>query len=143
MSVCSVCVCVVWEQEQTGYKMCHILVVGPYEEVIGADGIVEEYFAFDATSVKHNNYVIANRVTMYYRGDELMGSSHGKGRRANKRRGLPPITPNACVKDTVGSQVFDLVWAEVSMCVIVKYQVYINLSNLKDHYVLFFPPQMV
>lgn len=44
----------------------------------------------------------------------MMGSSHGKGRRANKRRGLPPVTPNACVKDTVGSQVFDLVWAEVS-----------------------------
>lgn len=45
----------------------------------------------------------------------MMGSSHGKGRRANKRRGLPPVTPNACVKDTVGSQVFDLVWAEVSV----------------------------
>lgn len=26
-------------------------VVGPYEEVITADGIVEEYFAFDATLV--------------------------------------------------------------------------------------------
>ena len=49
------------------------------------------------------------------RGEELIGPSHGKGRRANKRRGLPPITPNACVKDTVGSQVFDLVWVEVSI----------------------------
>ena len=45
--VCAcVCVCVC-------YKLCHvlILIVGPYEEVIAADGIVEEYFAFDATSV--------------------------------------------------------------------------------------------
>lgn len=25
--------------------------VGPYEELIASDGIVEEYFAFDATSV--------------------------------------------------------------------------------------------
>ena len=54
------------------------------------------------------------QLHIYCRGDELTGSSHGKGRRANKRRGLPPITPNACVKDTVGSQVFDLIWAEVS-----------------------------
>ena len=42
-----------------------------------------------------------------------MNSSRGRGHRANKRRGLPPITPNACVRDTVGSQVFDLIWAEV------------------------------
>jgi len=56
----------------------------------------------------------------------LIGSSHGKGRRANKRRGLPPITPNACVKDTVGSQVFDLVWAEVN----------IVISRVHNNYVL-------
>ena len=93
--------------------MCVTILVGPYEELIAADGIVEEYFAFDATSVGHNNLVISN-ATIFCRGDELTGSSHGKGRRANKRRGLPPITPNACVKDTVGSQVFDLIWAEVS-----------------------------
>jgi len=42
-----------------------------------------------------------------------MNSNRGRGHRANKRRGLPPITPNACVRDTVGSQVFDLIWAEV------------------------------
>lgn len=37
------------------YKLvlCHVLIVGPYEEVIAADGTVEEYFAFDATSVGH------------------------------------------------------------------------------------------
>ena len=28
-----------------------LVVVGPYEELIASDGIVEEYFAFDATSV--------------------------------------------------------------------------------------------
>ena len=27
------------------------VLVGPYEELIASDGIVEEYFAFDATSV--------------------------------------------------------------------------------------------
>lgn len=37
------------------YKLvlCRVLIVGPYEEVIAADGTVEEYFAFDATSVGH------------------------------------------------------------------------------------------
>ncbi|XP_065889827.1 protein FAM149A-like isoform X2 [Dysidea avara] len=85
--VCHVTVCVC---------VCHSsLAVGPYEELIASHGIVEEYFAFDAT------------------GDQLINSTRGRGHRTNKRQGLPPITPNACVRDTVGSQVFDLIWAEV------------------------------
>ena len=39
------------------------ILVGPYEELIAADGIVEEYFAFDATSVDHNNLAITNATT--------------------------------------------------------------------------------
>jgi len=94
--------------------MCVLsLVAGPYEELIASHGVVEEYFAFDAT------LVIVALVCQYYahtyRGDQLMNSSRGRGHRANKRQGLPPITPNACVRDTVGSQVFDLIWAEVDV----------------------------
>ena len=59
-----------------------------------------------------------------YRGDQLINSTRGRGHRTNKRQGLPPITPNACVRDTVGSQVFDLIWAEVGTFVGGIYSLY-------------------
>ena len=40
--------------------------------------------------------------------------SYSKSRRRNHRHlGVPPVTPIACVRDTVCSQVFDQIWAEV------------------------------
>ena len=44
--------------------------------------------------------------------------SHENSRRSRLKRyrgyrGLPPLTPNACVKDTVRSLVFDHIWSEV------------------------------
>ena len=39
-----------------------------------------------------------------------------EGRRRSRLRGshgLPPVTPNACVRDAVCSEVFDQIWNEV------------------------------
>lgn len=33
----------------------------------------------------------------------------------NFRLGFPPVTPNACAKDTLFSQLFDIIWTEVSV----------------------------
>lgn len=38
--------------------------------------------------------------------------SHRRSR-LKRSTGLPPITPNACVKDTVRSLLFDHIWNEV------------------------------
>ena len=36
--------------------------------------------------------------------------------RRQQRRGYPPVTPNACAKDAVVSQLFDQAWGEVCTC---------------------------
>lgn len=37
--------------------------------------------------------------------------------RRQQRRGYPPVTPNACAKDAVVSQLFDQAWGEVCACI--------------------------
>lgn len=46
---------------------------------------------------------------------EEEGTEHGKDfkYRRQQRRGYPPVTPNACAKDAVVSQLFDQAWGEV------------------------------
>ncbi|NXQ98957.1 F149A protein, partial [Sagittarius serpentarius] len=67
------------------------------EEIYDVDGKIEEYFAFD--------------------NKELDGESweQKKMHRAEKRskRGIPPVSPNACIKDAVTSEVFDRIWSNV------------------------------
>lgn len=29
------------------------------------------------------------------------------------KRGIPPVSPNACIKDAVASEVFDCIWSNV------------------------------
>ena len=36
-----------------------------------------------------------------------------RGSKLKRSTGLPPVTPNACVKDTVKSLLFDQIWSEV------------------------------
>ena len=40
-------------------------------------------------------------------------SESHRGSRLKRSTGFPPVTPNACVKDTVRSLLFDQIWSEV------------------------------
>ncbi|KAM6149342.1 protein FAM149A [Erethizon dorsatum] len=67
------------------------------EEVYGVDGKIEEYFAFDGKED----------------GDEHHEQKPAHSGRKWRKRGLPPISPHDCIKDSVAAEVFDLVWTDV------------------------------
>ena len=46
--------------------------------------------------------------------DEDMNSAKSKSKlRKHWRLGYPPVTPNACARDAMTSQIFDQIWGEV------------------------------
>ncbi|XP_009871815.1 PREDICTED: protein FAM149A [Apaloderma vittatum] len=67
------------------------------EEIYDMDGKIEEYLAFDNKDLDDENW---EQKKMYL---------------AEKRskRGIPPVSPNACIKDAVASEVFDCIWSDV------------------------------
>ncbi|NXS60512.1 F149A protein, partial [Brachypteracias leptosomus] len=67
------------------------------EEIYDVDGKIEEYLAFDNKELDDENWEQKNM------------------RLAEKRskRGIPPVSPNACIKDAVASEVFDSIWSKV------------------------------
>ncbi|XP_071830185.1 protein FAM149B1-like isoform X2 [Apostichopus japonicus] len=65
------------------------------EEVIEADGIVEEYLAYDRS----------------WSSEE--GHEQKQYHAPRRRRGFPPITPNACRQNSVCSNAFDVLWEEI------------------------------
>ncbi|XP_077868164.1 protein FAM149B1-like [Saccoglossus kowalevskii] len=65
------------------------------EEIFESDGCIEEYLAFDK---------IAD--------DEVIEQKKYHNPRP-RRLGFPPITPNACLQDTINNQVFDAAWSEI------------------------------
>ncbi|NXA98312.1 F149A protein, partial [Melanocharis versteri] len=67
------------------------------EEIYDEDGKIEEYLAFDNKELE----------------DEIW--EQRKMRLSEKRckRGIPPVSPNACIKDAVASEVFDHIWSNV------------------------------
>ncbi|NXG08877.1 F149A protein, partial [Sakesphorus luctuosus] len=67
------------------------------EEIYDMDGKIEEYLAFDSKELD----------------DE--GWEKKKVRLSEKRSkcGIPPVSPNACIKDAVASEVFDHIWSSV------------------------------
>lgn len=67
------------------------------EEVLAEDGEVEEYFGYDRSALE----------------EEGIESRGGDRYRRQQRRGYPPVTPNACAKDAMVSQLFDQAWGEV------------------------------
>ncbi|KAJ7391677.1 hypothetical protein OS493_017374 [Desmophyllum pertusum] len=67
------------------------------EEVLAEDGEVEEYFGYDQPAIE----------------EEVTEPSTGNRYRRQQRRGYPPVTPNACAKDAVVSQLFDQAWGDV------------------------------
>ncbi|XP_042324394.1 protein FAM149A isoform X2 [Sceloporus undulatus] len=67
------------------------------EEIYDAEGKIEEYLAFDNKelgdeSLEQRNYQLAQRRI---------------------KHGIPPVSPNACIKDAVVAEVFDHVWNNV------------------------------
>lgn len=51
---------------------------------------------------------------LFCREEEGIESRGGDRYRRQQRRGYPPVTPNACAKDALVSQLFDQAWGEVS-----------------------------
>ncbi|XP_010141613.1 PREDICTED: protein FAM149A, partial [Buceros rhinoceros silvestris] len=67
------------------------------EEIYEIDGKIEEYLAFDSREIDDDSW------------------EQKKKHLAEKRskRGIPPVSPNACIKDAVASEVFDCIWSSV------------------------------
>ncbi|KAM4674753.1 protein FAM149A [Amazona ochrocephala] len=67
------------------------------EEIYDVDGKIEEYLAFDNKELDDESW------------------EQKKMRLAEKRskRGIPPVSPNACIKDAVASEVFDCIWSNI------------------------------
>ncbi|NXX51354.1 F149A protein, partial [Tricholaema leucomelas] len=68
------------------------------EEIYDMDGKIEEYLAFDNKELDDEDW------------------EEKKIRLAEKRskRGIPPVSPDACIKDAVVSEVFDGIWSNVT-----------------------------
>uniref|UniRef100_UPI00398E50DE protein FAM149A-like n=1 Tax=Pristiophorus japonicus TaxID=55135 RepID=UPI00398E50DE len=69
------------------------------EEIYDVDGNIEEYFAYDSKEC------ISDDESSEQKKAQLAG-------RRNKR-GIPPISPNACIKDAVSAEIFDDIWRYV------------------------------
>ncbi|XP_038061106.1 protein FAM149B1-like isoform X2 [Patiria miniata] len=65
------------------------------EEILESDGVIEEYFAYDRLKPWEED------------------SHEQKRYHAPRRKGFPPLTPNACVQNSIYSQCFDVMWTEV------------------------------
>ncbi|NXC35173.1 F149A protein, partial [Campylorhamphus procurvoides] len=67
------------------------------EEIYDMDGKIEEYLAFDSKELDDESW------------------EQKKMSLSEKRRkcGIPPVSPNACIKDAVASEVFDHIWSSV------------------------------
>ncbi|KFP65149.1 Protein FAM149A, partial [Cariama cristata] len=67
------------------------------EEIYDVDGKIEEYLAFDNRELDDESW------------------EQEKMHLADKRskRGIPPVSPNACIKDAVASEVFDCIWSNI------------------------------
>ncbi|NXY24211.1 F149A protein, partial [Atrichornis clamosus] len=67
------------------------------EEIYDVDGKIEEYLAFDNKELEDESWE--------------QKKIHLSEKRSN--RGIPPVSPNACIKDAVASEVFDHIWSNV------------------------------
>ncbi|NXN24818.1 F149A protein, partial [Nycticryphes semicollaris] len=67
------------------------------EEIYDVDGKIEEYLAYDNKELD----------------DESWEQKKMRLTEKRSKRGIPPVSPNACIKDAVASEVFDCVWSNV------------------------------
>ncbi|OPJ71200.1 protein FAM149A isoform A [Patagioenas fasciata monilis] len=68
------------------------------EEIYDVDGKIEEYLAFDNKELSD---------------DESWEQKKRHLAEKRSKRGIPPVSPNACIKDAVASEVFDCIWSNV------------------------------
>ncbi|XP_032825290.1 protein FAM149B1-like isoform X2 [Petromyzon marinus] len=73
------------------------------EEVICRDGTVEEVLAFDSHEPEED-------------GPEWRHAGGNRCGAWRARRGLPPVSPAACLRDAVCTELFDQLWAEALGC---------------------------
>ncbi|KAM9382020.1 protein FAM149A [Phaethornis superciliosus] len=67
------------------------------EEIYDVDGKIEEYLAFDNKELD----------------DERWEKKQIRLAEKRNKRGMPPISPSACMKDAVASEIFDHIWSNV------------------------------
>ncbi|NXT07375.1 F149A protein, partial [Prunella fulvescens] len=67
------------------------------EDIYDEDGKIEEYLAFDNKELE----------------DEIWEQKKMRLSEKRCKRGIPPVSPNACIKDAVASEVFDHIWRNV------------------------------
>uniref|UniRef100_A0A8D0HES1 Family with sequence similarity 149 member A n=1 Tax=Sphenodon punctatus TaxID=8508 RepID=A0A8D0HES1_SPHPU len=67
------------------------------EEIYDMDGNIEEYLAFDNKELD----------------DENLEQKKALLAQKRNKRGIPPVSPNACIKDAVAAEVFDRIWSNV------------------------------
>ncbi|XP_033016316.1 protein FAM149A isoform X2 [Lacerta agilis] len=67
------------------------------EEIYDAEGKIEEYLAFDNKELD----------------DEKLEQKIYQLAQKRVKHGIPPISPNACIKDAVAAEVFDHLWKNV------------------------------
>ncbi|NXX31063.1 F149A protein, partial [Nicator chloris] len=67
------------------------------QEIYDEDGKIEEYLAFDNKELE----------------DEIWEQKKMRLSEKRCKRGIPPVSPNACIKDAVTSEVFDDIWSSV------------------------------
>ncbi|KAM4707456.1 protein FAM149A [Discoglossus pictus] len=66
------------------------------EEIFNVDGTMEEYLAYDSKE--------------QFSDDESLDQRKAQLHRKRSKRGIPPVSPNSCIKDTVTAEVFDDIW---------------------------------
>ncbi|XP_030305717.1 protein FAM149A isoform X2 [Calypte anna] len=67
------------------------------EEIYDVDGKIEEYLAFDNKELD----------------DERWEKKQIRLAEKRSKRGMPPVSPSACMKDAVASEIFDHIWSIV------------------------------
>ncbi|XP_008941773.1 PREDICTED: protein FAM149A [Merops nubicus] len=67
------------------------------EEIYDEDGKIEEYLAFDNKDLDDENWEQKKMCLAEKR----------------SKRGIPPVSPSACTKDAVASEVFDHIWSNI------------------------------
>ncbi|XP_040274691.1 protein FAM149A isoform X1 [Bufo bufo] len=67
------------------------------EEIYDVEGTIEEYLAYD--SREHD--------------DEGLDQKRTQLHQKRTKRGIPPVSPNDCIKDTVAAEVFDDTWRTI------------------------------
>ncbi|XP_067890477.1 protein FAM149A-like isoform X3 [Heterodontus francisci] len=69
------------------------------EEIYDVDGKIEEYFAYDSKECISD--------------DESSEQKEVQLARRRNKRGIPPISPNACIKDAASAEIFDDIWRDM------------------------------